>query len=205
MILIFFSPLQSKASFTFEFITICEYFQIDRFLIKHWAHISKTNKKKNLKLESDKTRRCLFCVQCKNSSTGRFYIEAIFWSCPYKESESTPPNKIKLKLSKKKNHMARLNIKDKSNILILSIFRLSNLKFSSKTIISSGSPQHKGGTQTVHLFLESHTEAGWWLCWWTWRPWWWRWGGWWWRSWWWWWRWEKPGELSASIELWQKM
>ena len=35
MILIFFSPLQSKASFTFEFITTCEYFQIDRFLIKH--------------------------------------------------------------------------------------------------------------------------------------------------------------------------
>ena len=72
MILIFFSPLQSKAVFTFEFIT-GEYFQIDRFLIKHWEHISKTNKKKTSKLESEsfKTRRCLFCFQCKNSSTGR--------------------------------------------------------------------------------------------------------------------------------------
>ena len=34
MILIFFSPLQSKAFFTFEFISTCEHFQIFRFLIK---------------------------------------------------------------------------------------------------------------------------------------------------------------------------
>ena len=35
MILIFYSPLQSKAFFTFEFISTCEHFQIFRFLIKH--------------------------------------------------------------------------------------------------------------------------------------------------------------------------
>ena len=49
-----------------------EHFQINRFLIKHWGSLSKTHRKKTAKSESESenTGRCLFHVQCVNSSSG---------------------------------------------------------------------------------------------------------------------------------------